>query len=171
MAQTIPRPGHRGRDDNAAMKSPTVEQLDLSEGSTAVEVLTIQHAAYLVEADLIGYQGIPPLQEGLDELLARPLSWLGIRSPEGTVVAALGFVRTAEQVDIDRLMVAPECHGRGMARALVGALGEDVKVTVSTGTANTPARRLYESSGFADVGDELIEPGLSITHYEREAQV
>lgn len=152
------------------MAPPTVEQLDLSEGSTAAEVLAIQRAAYRIEADLIGYEEIPPLREGLDQLVAHPLNWLGIRSSDGAVVAALGFVRTAGRVDIDRLMVAPACFGRGMARALIGALGDEVKITVSTGTANTPARRLYESSGFTDVGDEMVEPGLSITHFEREAQ-
>ena len=170
MALTITRPRRGGRDDNALMSSSTVEQLDLADESTAVQVLAIQRDAYQMEAELIGFDGIPPLLETIDELVAQPLSWLGIRSREGAVVAALGFARTEESVDIDRLMVAPDHHRRGMARALLAALGDEARITVSTGTANAPAHRLYESNGFNNIGTEMIEPGLSITRFMREPQ-
>ena len=44
--------------------------LDLLDASTARQVLALQRMAYRIEADLIGFDDIPPLQESLDELQA-----------------------------------------------------------------------------------------------------
>lgn len=165
---TIPRPSLPGPDDNDGMPLPAVESLDIQDGPTARAVLSIQRAAYRVEADLVGFDGIPPLHETLDDLVSRPLTWLGVRSVDGVVVAALGYTERAGHVDIDRLVVAPDHFRHGMASALVGALDPRMRITVATGTANRPAHRLYEAHGFAQTGDEMIAPGLSITHFERE---
>ncbi|WP_341716355.1 hypothetical protein QQG74_20350 [Micromonospora sp. FIMYZ51] len=43
----------------------------------AQALLSIQHAAYAVEASIIGDDRIPPLHETLDGLRAAPLRWLG----------------------------------------------------------------------------------------------
>jgi len=37
---------------------------------------------------------------------------------------------------------------------------------VSTGSRNTPARRLYEGLGFQAVEERPIAPGIFVTHYE-----
>lgn len=167
MGRTIPRAAGPGRGDNGQMSLPIVEELDLTDGSTAAELLLLQQAAYRVEADLVGFDGIPPLHETLDEMVARPLTWLGVRSDDGSVVAALAYTETPGRIDIDRLVVAPSHFRQGMASVLVSALDSDVRITVSTGTANVPAHRLYETHGFRRTGDEMIVPDLSITHFER----
>lgn len=168
MGGTIPRSPARGRGDNADMSPLIVEQLDLTERSTASELLLIQQAAYRVEAELVGFDGIPPLHETLDELIARPLAWLGIRAHDGSVAAALAYTETPGHIDIDRLVVAPAHFRKGMASALVSSLDPGVRITVSTGTLNTPAHRLYEVHGFRRTRDEMIAPGLSITHFAKE---
>ena len=40
---------------------------------------------------------------------------------------------------------------------------------VSTGTANFPARQLYEKHGFQAVGEREIAPGVTVALYERRA--
>ncbi|CAB4602912.1 MAG: hypothetical protein F2534_22915 [Actinobacteria bacterium] len=53
-----------------------IERLDLSDPAIAAQVLAIQRAAYAQEAELVGYDAIPPLHETLDELRSQPLEWL-----------------------------------------------------------------------------------------------
>lgn len=86
----------------------------------------------------------------------------------GVLLGALGFTVSDGTVDIDRLVVDPEQHRRGIGRALVRAavdLGD--RGTVSTGRDNPPARRLYESLGFTHRADREVVDGLWVSEYER----
>lgn len=143
-----------------------VELLDLTDTATARQVFELQRAAYQVEADLIGFDGIPPLHETFDDLVAQPLTWIGVRQAD-RVVAALAYALDGEYCDIDRLVVDPDHFGRGYASALVASLLGYRHITVSTGTANAPARRLYEKHGFQPTGEREIAPGVTVTQYER----
>ncbi|WBB77414.1 GNAT family N-acetyltransferase [Micromonospora sp. WMMD882] len=137
----------------------------------ARRLLAVQHAAYAVEAALIGDDRIPPLRETLGELRAAPLRWLGAYQGD-LLVGAVAWTEDAATVDIDRLVVDPAAHRRGTGRALVRAVltrAGDRRVLVATGRANHPARGLYESLGFRPVADAEPAPGLWITRYERPA--
>ncbi len=147
-----------------------VEALDLRQPGVAERVLEIQRLAYQVEADLIGFDGIPPLHESLAELKARQLRWLGVRAG-GDIVAALGYTVDDTVCDIDRLVVDPAHFGQGHGSALVAALLDFPRITVSTGTANVPARRLYEKLGFQPLGETEIAPGVTVMRYARDEAV
>jgi ribosomal protein S18 acetylase RimI-like enzyme len=140
--------------------------LDLGGRGVVERLLALQQAAYRIEANLIGFDGIPPLHESLEELVAQPLSWIGIRAQD-RVVAALAYRLEDSTCDIDRLVVDTDYFGRGFGSALVASLLHHPRITVSTGTANLPARRLYEKHGFQAVGERGIAPGVTVTHYER----
>ncbi|MFI6821740.1 GNAT family N-acetyltransferase [Micromonospora sp. NPDC050187] len=156
--------------------------------TVARALLRIQRAAYAVEAALIGDDRIPVLHESLDDLRAASLHWLGAVVAEGEppvvpaeavparpyeagrLVGALAWTEDATTVDIDRLVVDPVAHRRGIGRALVDAVltrAGDRTVLVATGRANRPARALYESFGFTTLGDAEPVPGLWITRYTR----
>jgi SAM-dependent methyltransferase len=144
-----------------------IELLDLAVDGVAAEVLTLQHAAYRVEAELIGDDRIPPLHETLDELLAATdLQWRGIHIDE-RIVAAMAVTGVGRQCDIDRLIVDPAYARQGLGRSLVEAVLHHSVVTVATGALNMPAKALYESLGFRVVRDLEVLPGLSITEFER----
>jgi GNAT superfamily N-acetyltransferase len=70
-------------------------------------------------------------------------------------------------IDIDRLVVDPEWMRCGIASALVGSLDSRAAITVSTGTGNEPAHRLYVGVGVVAVGETTPVPGLSVTHFVR----
>lgn len=146
-----------------------VARLDLGDRDTASQILAVQRAAYRIEADLIGFEGIPQLTETLSDLQAKPLEWIGVRDEQQQVVAALAFTDNDHAIDIDRLVVAPDMARRGCARALVSALPANRRIVVSTGRDNRPALALYESLGFTRTHDEEVVPGLMITHFRREA--
>lgn len=131
----------------------------------AEELLRIQHAAYALEAALLGDDRIPPLHEDLPGLLAWPLWWL-VALEGTTIVGALGF-GGEQEADIDRLIVDPAHHRRGIGAALVReVLARSDRVTVSTGRDNGPARALYGGLGFEHTGDTEVLPGLWVSGFE-----
>ncbi|SDM63975.1 Acetyltransferase (GNAT) family protein [Allokutzneria albata] len=141
--------------------------LDLEDDRTAQAVHRIGLRAYRVEAELIGFDGIPALHETLAQMRAEPLRWLGAVIPDGEPVAFLAWRRTpGGEVDIDRLCVDPGWFRKGLAGALVDeVLREDGPVIVSTGAANTPAITLYERKGFVRTGTISPAPGLDLATF------
>ena len=147
-----------------------ITPLDLTDRALAERLLTIQHAAYAVEAELIGFDGIPPLQEDLDGLMSSTELWLG--RYDGThLVGAVAYELPDERtVEISRLIVDPEHARRGHGRALLDHLDriEPRPVSlVSTGSANLPAVNLYKSRGYTATGDIEVAPGIYITQFRR----
>ena len=127
-------------------------------------ILAVQKSSYAVEARLIGDERIPLLHESVDDLRAAQVHWLVAR--EGAEILGAAAWSDAE---IDRLVVAPRAHRRGIGRALVDAMLESIvaqRVHVATGRDNPPARRLYESLGFVHTEDSQVLPGLWLARYE-----
>lgn len=152
--------------DLAATK---VAPLDLSDRALATEVHALQRAAYAVEAELIGFDGIPPLHESLDDMLAAGETWLGIRDADG-VAGAVSYEKDGDGWTICRLIVAPRAfrrgHGRTLVAAALAAIG-DHPVAVSTGSANVPALALYRSMGFTETRRSEVAPGVTKTELAR----
>ncbi|MFD8950673.1 GNAT family N-acetyltransferase [Streptomyces xanthophaeus] len=156
------------------MPGPLIRTLHLSDDATAEAVHRIGLAAYAVEAQLIGFDGIPALRESLAELRARPLRWLGAVSATGGIAGFLAWEEAANGVvHLDRLCVSPAWFRRGVASALLDhALtgtfpGRTVAVT--TGAANLPAVTLYEGRGFVRGADFSPAPGLRMASFTRSA--
>ena len=120
-------------------------RLDLSDPDTLRRLWDLQRASYAVEAELIGFDGIPALHESLEELRDCGESFLGLDDETG-LAGAVSWVRLQDgTLDICRLMVHPRAHRRGIATALLDALDRAEpawRAVVSTGTANHPARAL-----------------------------
>lgn len=153
---------------NAAMTPVPVHSLDLADPTVADQVWQLQRAAYRVEAELVGFDGIPPLHESLEDLVAAPLKWIGVEESDGQIAAALAYTETDDRIDIDRLVVMPDRFRLGFGTALLSALGRSAMITVSTGAVNGPAHRLYESQGFTRTRDEEVVPGMWIAHFTKE---
>jgi len=146
-----------------------IRPLDVTDRTLAERLLTIQHAAYAVEAELIGFDGIPPLREDLDGLMSSTERWLG-RYDGTLLVGAVAYEVSADSVEITRLIVDPAHARRGHGRALLDELDriEPRPISlVSTGSANTPAVNLYKARGYTPVGDVEVAPGIYITQFRR----
>lgn len=130
-------------------------------------LLTIQHAAYALEATLIDDDRIPALHENLEDLQAAALLWL-VAFGSSRPIGAIAWHEGETDIDIDRLIVAPHAHRRGAGSSLVKKVLQHAgkrPVTVSTGLDNTPATTLYERLGFAHVDDAEPIPGLMVSRY------
>jgi ribosomal protein S18 acetylase RimI-like enzyme len=146
-----------------------IAPIDLGDHATCTAAWRVQRAAYEAEAALIGSRGMQALHETIEELAANTTEafegcWIG--SESGGVL--VGVIATEEEgvrsMLISRLAVDPAFARRGVGRALVARVIERtragsslVSLRVSTGEANHPARRLYESLGFV-VEEERVAP-------------
>ncbi|MEU9302277.1 GNAT family N-acetyltransferase [Streptomyces sp. NPDC048269] len=152
------------------MPSPQIRPLDLADDATAAAVHRIGRAAYAVEAELIGFHGIPALGESLPQMRAQALNWVGAVSEGGELAGFLAWEQeTGGGVCIDRLCVAPAWFRRGVASLLLRhALTElfpGRPVEVTTGAANAPAVALYERLGFTRGPDFSPAPGLRMASF------
>jgi ribosomal protein S18 acetylase RimI-like enzyme len=149
---------------------PVIRPLDIGDRTMAERLLEIQHAAYAVEAELIGFDAIPPLQEDLAGLMSSTEHWLG-RYDGNVLVGAVAYeLPNDETVEISRMIVDPAHARRGHGRALLDHLDQleprPVSI-VSTGTANTPAVSLYKSRGYTETGRLEGAPGVQLTQFQR----
>jgi ribosomal protein S18 acetylase RimI-like enzyme len=147
-----------------------IRPLDVRDRALAERLLEIQHRAYAVEAELIGFDGIPPLQEDLAGLMSSTEHWLGRYVDTGLVGAVAYEFPDPDTVDITRLIVDPAHARKGYGRALLEHLDqlEPRPVSlVSTGTANTPAVNLYKSRGYHETARTEVAPGVTVTQFRR----
>jgi GNAT superfamily N-acetyltransferase len=134
----------------------------------ASQLLDLQHKAYAVEAELIGDDRIPPLHEAESDLLSSGLQWIASFDVDQQIAGAAGYAIDHDVVDLDRLIVSPAHHRKGLGTALVIDVMSLAPITlVATGRDNTPARRLYESLGFLHQSDFEPVPGLWVSRYRR----
>ncbi len=140
----------------------------------AGEVLTVQRAAYLGEAQRYDDPHLPPLTETLDEvraaitgdpvvLVARSGHRL-VGSVRGTVVGRTGRV--------GRLSVAPDLHGNGIGRRLLASIeaalaGRVARFELFTGAGSEANLRLYRSFGYTAYEHRATAGGPGLTYLEK----
>ena len=135
----------------------------------AAALLRLQHEAYGAQAALIGNRGLTSL-EADDETLP---AWRGryLVGWEGTqLLGALAWRSGGTEADLDRLMVDPVAHRRGIATrlltTLVGLL--DAKpIRTYTASANAAGLALYTRFGFQPMSEDETPTGIRITHLRR----
>lgn len=143
-----------------------IEQLNHKDEKTAQAMLAIQQPAYRIEAEMMGFHGIPQLSETVSELQESEETFIGYSEEE-----LQGFISYREEeggVDIYRLVVHPDHFRKGIARSLLTFLLEKYggyHFTVSTGSANTPGRKLYETFGFEERKEFEVSPGIYCTEF------
>lgn len=140
--------------------STHADPLRLGDGDCG-EILTLQRAAYVTEAQAHDDLGMPPLTQTLGQLraeLADPAvtAW-GIRE-RGRLVACVR-VRLADRVtaEIGRLTVAPDRQGAGLGSGLLRAAearlpAEVTVIRLFTGERSQANLRLYQRLGYAETG-------------------
>lgn len=135
----------------------------------AVTLLHLQKTAYALEAELVGDDRLPPLQEDEVELTAWRGQWL--TAWDGVdLVGAIAWWEADDRVEIEKVMVNPAMTRRGIASALLGQVLERAggrEILVATGRSNTPAVSLYAKHGFRVEGHDEVPPGIWITRFRR----
>ncbi|WP_186759604.1 N-acetyltransferase [Planococcus sp. CPCC 101016] len=143
-----------------------IHEIDHQNEQLAKEIQEIQQAAYRIEAELMGFDGIPQLYEAVHEIQNSPETFIGysIERLQGVV----SYRVKQGIVDIHRLVVDPDHFRKGIGKQLIAYLLERYKgyeFMVSTGTANKPAIALYQANGFRELRVFEVAPGVHCTQF------
>jgi ribosomal protein S18 acetylase RimI-like enzyme len=142
--------------------------VDLSVGAPAVlvwlsaadagEVLTLQRAAYVTEAQTHRDLALPPLMQSLDELAAEltdpQVLALGLRQ-RARLVAAVRLRIDDDTAELGRLVVAPDRQGLGLGSRLLRQAEKELPERVTTlrlftGEHSLANLRLYQRHGYTE---------------------
>lgn len=149
----------------------------------AGEVLTVQRAAYVTEAQAHGDLALPalvqPLPDLVDELAAPAVLGLGCRTTAGRLVAAVRArvtsTPTASWAEIGRLVVVPDRQGQGLGTSLLTALEDHLPSDVAelrlfTGEYSTANLRLYRRLGYVETGRRPTPAGYHLVDLAKPRQ-
>jgi ribosomal protein S18 acetylase RimI-like enzyme len=139
-------------------------------GSEAGEVVTLQRAAFLRDAQLYNDPFMPSLTQSVDEIRAE------IGDPDIVFLLArlgprlVGSVRARKLDDrwyVWRLMSAPDLEGRGIGRLLMDELEQRANGVVglfelSTGSKSASNIAWYERLGYEIVDEHEASPTLQV---------
>jgi ribosomal protein S18 acetylase RimI-like enzyme len=139
---------------------------------SAGEVLTVQRAAYLTEAQVYGDPAIPPLTETLDQVAAAVAAGSVLTATVGPrVVGAVRGTVTDGVLAVGRLAVAPDCQGRGIGTALLTAVERTPgarRAVLFTGARSEGNLGLYRRLGYREEHRERISPAVELVHLGKD---
>ena len=150
---------------------PTVDLVPLPAGA-AGELLTLQRAAYVTEAQLYDDVRLPALVQTLDELVGELAVSTCLAAVAGTRL--VGAVRARERdgvLHVGRLVVAPDLQGQGIGTRLLLAAEQATELpraALFTGARSTANLRLYGRHGYVESHREQVRPGLELVHLAKE---
>ncbi|NYF57762.1 GNAT superfamily N-acetyltransferase [Micromonospora purpureochromogenes] len=140
----------------------------------AGEILTVQRAAYVAEAQRYTDPLLPPLTETLDEVravLAGPTIVLAARAGHRLVGSVRARV-TGDTAHVGRLSVAPDQQGRGIGSRLLDAVesacaGRAARLELFTGAQSADNLRFYARHGYRIVGHRPDPNGVRLAVLEK----
>ena len=136
------------------------------------ELLTLQRAAYVTEAQIYDDVRLPALVQTLDELAQELAESRCIAATAGTRL--VGAVRSREQdgvLHVGRLVVAPDVQGAGIGSRLLAAAEAATTArtaTLFTGHLSAANLRLYGRSGYRETRRERVHSRLELVHLVKE---
>lgn len=150
----------------------TITKLNLQDEGTIDELWSLQHNAYRLEAELIGFREIPPLMETREMLKRSKEDFYGCFDDSDELMGAVAIEEESPgKLTITRMMVSPDHFRKGVAGNLlkyVFDIHEGMEqFIVSTGKLNIPAVSLYTKYGFVAIGSEEVAPGVELIEFQR----
>jgi ribosomal protein S18 acetylase RimI-like enzyme len=156
-------PGRTGSTDcGSGCHDDRMFPIRRAEPGDAGEVLTVQRAAFVTEAQLHDDVHMAPLTQTLDEVRAAiDISTVLVATDGPRIVGSVRARLTDGTWHIGRLVVVPDLQGRGIGSALIAEIerqapAEAVRFTVETGPKSEPNVRLYERHGYHRVPNDTI---------------
>ncbi|MGC4955201.1 GNAT family N-acetyltransferase [Actinomadura citrea] len=140
----------------------------------AGEMMTVQRAAYVSEAQLYGDPFIPPLVESAEQL-RKVLAGDAVALKAVTGGRLVGAVR-AQFSDrtclVGRLVVVPDLQRRGIGRRLLTELEGEIAgradaCVLFTGHLSEANLRLYRGLGYSETHRERVAAHLTLVHMRK----
>jgi len=147
----------------------------------AGEVLTLQRAAYVTEAQLYRDAFLPALTQTLEELVDEIESGGGlVLRMNGRIIGAVRTRVVGGLLHIGRLVVAPDMQGHGFGSILMNAAEGEAAATdedsplaadaavLFTGKLSEANLRLYARRGYVETHREQLQSGVELVHMRKE---
>lgn len=147
-------------------------EIQRARAEDAGEILTLQRAAYVSEAQLYGDPYIPPLVESVQQVRKAIETGLVLKAVEaGRIVGAVRGALSGTTCLVGRLVVAPDRQGEGLGTALLRALHDQVPEATAfdlyTGHLSEGNLRLYRRLGYRETRRERMDDHLTLVHLRR----
>jgi predicted N-acetyltransferase YhbS len=135
-------------------------------------VLSVQRAAFTVEAQLYDDPSLPPLQESRDQLIADLDRSHGLVALDGDrVVGSVRVRMEGTSLHIARLSVAPDQQGRGLGTLLL-ARAESVaaaeEALLFTGHLSASNLRLYARAGYVEQRRVRVDERVTLVYLRKQ---
>lgn len=139
----------------------------------AGEILTVQRAAYVTEAQLYGDPFIAPLLESVGQVAEAIATGTVLKAVAGSrIVGAVRGRLTGTTCLVGRLVVAPDRQRQGIGSALLTALHDSVPEAAAfdlfTGHLSEGNLRLYRRLGYRETRRERVADHLTLVHLRWE---
>lgn len=147
-----------------------IKIIDISVKDNAMDVLNIQIPSYMVEAEIIGTNEIPPLKDTVETLQECGEVFFGYYVDED-LCGAISLKIENNVLDIHRLIVHPTHFRKRIAQKLLNFVTNNYevkKIKVATGSKNTPAVSFYIKNGFENIKEVKVNENLSLTFFEKK---
>lgn len=138
------------------------------------ELLTLQRAAYVTEAQIYRDVTLPALTQSYDEPAGELAATIALKAMVGQRIVGAGRARVDTGVlHIGRLTITPRHAGsrhRHRPAPGAGAAGppdEVERYALFTGHLSAANLRLYERLGYVEVRREQLHPGVLLVHLEK----
>ncbi|MEV4002832.1 GNAT family N-acetyltransferase [Actinomadura sp. NPDC049753] len=140
----------------------------------AGEMMTVQRAAYVSEAQLYGDPFIPPLVESVEQL-GKVLAGDAVvlkAVEDGRLVGAVRAQFSDRTCLVGRLVVAPDLQRRGVGRRLMTELEDEIAgradaCVLFTGHLSEANLRLYRRLGYSETHRERVAAHLTLVHMRK----
>ncbi|MCW2864421.1 MAG: family N-acetyltransferase [Actinoallomurus sp.] len=148
-------------------------RIERADTADAGEILTLQRAAYVTEAQLHGDPFLPPLVESVEQVRKTIVGSLVLKAMVGTRIAGAVRGRINDRTClVARLAVAPDLRRRGIGRALMRALEEEAAgladaCVLFTGHLSESNLRLYRRLGYGETHRERVADHLMLVHMRK----
>ncbi|MFO7249912.1 MAG: GNAT family N-acetyltransferase [Actinomycetes bacterium] len=145
-----------------------------AEPADAGEILTVQRAAYVTEAQLYGDAFLAPLLESAAQVRAAIESALVLKALDGTRIVGAVRGRTRDRTClVGRLVVAPDMQRRGIGTALLTRLEAEAPPEVEAfdlvvGHQSEANLRLCRRLGYRETRRERVHDHLTLVHLRKE---
>ncbi|MCJ8014478.1 GNAT family N-acetyltransferase [Paenibacillus sp. KQZ6P-2] len=152
-----------------------ITKLSLKDDDMIDQIWWLQHIAYRLEAEKIGFYDIPPLLDTHETLKNCDEIFYGYLNENGELIGAVATQsETPGSLTLMRMMVHPDHFRKGIAGSLIRHVLEDHPdiplFIVSTGAKNEPAVNLYLKYGFVPFDTFEVAPGVELTTFHRRAE-
>lgn len=139
----------------------------------AGEILTVQRAAYVSEAQLYGDPFIPPLVESAEQVRKAVEASVVLVARDGErIVGAIRGRTSGTTCLVGRLVVAPDAQKAGIGGSLLAALHDEVVSALAfdlfTGHLSEGNLRLYRRHGYRETHRERMSDHLTLVHMRRQ---